>query len=440
MSETEVDLKGARILLVDDQPANLDILRRVLEAQGYKVLLAPSGEVALRTASRVVPDLILLDVMMPGMDGYEACRRLKQEEATRAIPVIFVTAQDQTEALVSGFQAGGVDYITKPFREEEVLMRAQTHLRLNYLARELAEKNRELLHKNQQLEEEIALRRILRGQLSQAAEQEARRWGLEGFVGKSPAMQRISSEIQSLQEEADAPVLIAGESGTGKELIARAIHFNSSRREGMFVPVDCAEIPQDMQSLDRRTQALSLLFGHVRGAFSGADADREGCFQLAHGGTLFFDEIGRVPAPLQVTLLRALQQGEVCRLGEQKGRKVEVRLVAATQTDLKQQVEAGAFRQEFYAYLSRQVIAVPPLRQRPEDIPLLAEHFLRLFMKEMGRESPGLNAEAAEVLKGYSFPGNVRELKSAVERALLESGGRELRAEHVRFLAEGGRG
>jgi DNA-binding NtrC family response regulator len=436
MGETEVDLKGARILLVDDQPANLDVLRRVLEAKAYKILLAPSGEVALRTAGRVVPDLILLDVMMPGMDGYEVCRRLKQDETTRAIPVIFVTAQDQTDALVSGFQAGGVDYIVKPFREEEVLVRVQTHLCLKYLAQELAEKNRELLRQNQQLEEEIALRQILKGQVSQAAAQEARRWGLENLVGKSPTMQRVLAQIQSLQEE--IPVLIAGEGGTGKELIARAIHYGSSRREGAFVVVNCAEIPQDVQSLDSRTQALSLLFGHVRGSFAGAETDRDGCFQLAHGGTLFFDEIGVLPLPLQSHLLRVLQQGEVCRIGEQKGRRVEARSLAATRMDLKQRVEEGAFRPDFYEYLSRQVVALPPLRQRPDDIPLLAEHFLRLCMREMGREAPALSPEVVEILKGYAFPGNVRELKNVVEQALLESGGREIRPEHVQLLAASG--
>ena len=230
MPETHVDLKGARILLVDDQPANLEVLRELLEAEGYNISLAPRGEIALKIAGEPEgrPDLILLDVMMPEMDGYEVCQRLKGNPDTCDIPVIFVTARDLSEAVLEGFEAGGVDYITKPFRDREVLMRVQTHLRLSLTTRELAARNQELEH-------EIAQRQKLKGQLSMISQREAERWGLEGFVGRSPTIQEIFREIRLLQENVGTSVLIVGESGTGKELIARAVHFGGPRAEAPFL-------------------------------------------------------------------------------------------------------------------------------------------------------------------------------------------------------------
>ena len=423
-----LDLQGAKILLVDDQPANLDVLCELLEAEGCKVSMAPNGQLALKLAPQVLPDLILLDVMMPGMDGYEVCRRLKQLPETREIPVIFITAQDQTESVVAGFAAGSVDYIPKPFRDQEVRVRVQTHLRLSRLSREIVLKNEELTEKNRQLAEEIAQRKVLKGQLSMISEREIERWGLKGFVGQSPTFQRIFKEIRLLQESTATSVLITGESGTGKELVARAIHFGSPRCEGPFVPVNCAAIPGELVE--------SLLFGHVRGAFTGADSDRIGYFQMAHGGTLFLDEIGEMPLELQAKLLRVLEDGEVRRIGEREGKKVEVRVLAATNVELADRIKKGVFRQDLYFRLARYLVAVPPLRQRQEDIPLLAQHFLQLFAKEMGREVPELSAEVSEALKAYSFPGNVRELKNIIERALIESGGGVLRAHHLHFLPE----
>ena len=259
---------GAQILLVDDQPTNLDVLCRLLELEGYDVLLAPTGQVALNSATRVIPDLILLDVTMPEMDGYEVCRRLKENPKTEKIPVIFITGRDLKEDIVAGFEAGGVDYITKPIQEEEVLVRVRTHVRMNKMAGELAAKNKELEEKNKALEEGIAQRRVLKGQLTMISDREIERWGLEGFIGKSPTVQRIMKEIRLMQENIATTVLITGESGTGKELIARAIHFGSARKDGPFVPVNCAAVPSELVE--------SLLFGHTRGAFTGAAADKTG--------------------------------------------------------------------------------------------------------------------------------------------------------------------
>ena len=437
MHSVDVDLSGARILLVDDTQANLDVLCALLEAEGCKIFMAPEGGTALRIAERVAPDLILLDVMMPGLDGFEVCRRLKQEDSTREIPVVFITADDKTEGMVNGFVAGGVDYIAKPFRNEEVLMRVHTHLRIARLTRQLADNNEQLARQNRELEEQIARRKALSGRLSKITEGEAQRWGLVDFAVNSPTMERIIEEVQVLQEKASVSVLIAGERGTGKELVARAIHFGSSRSEGAFVPVHCGDLPREVvESMEQRTRALSLLFGHVQGAFAAAEVDRDGYFQMAHEGTIFLDEIGRVPLPLQSQLLRVLKSGEVRRIGERDGRPVDVRVLAATSLDLEEQVRCGEFRQDFYDYLAQSIIEVPPLRQRREDIALLAQHFARLFMKEMGQEAPALSEQVIEALRDYSFPGNVRELKNMVERALIESGGGEIRVEHLHLLSE----
>ncbi|MBI2502937.1 MAG: sigma-54-dependent Fis family transcriptional regulator [Candidatus Latescibacteria bacterium] len=419
MGESGEQPREATILLVDDQPANLAVLRQLLEAKGYRVVLAPSGQVALRNAARILPDLVLLDVTMPEMDGFKVCRRLRQDPATCEIPVIFITARDTKEDLIAGFEAGGLDYVAKPFQEEEVLVRVRTHVRLHQLAREL-------VHKNEELERQIAHSQQLSGRLSMLAEREVAHWGLESIVGESPTVRRIFQEIHLLQGNLTTSVLITGESGTGKELIARAIHFGSPRREGPFVPVNCAALPGEL--------AESLLFGYVKGAFTGASADQEGYFEMAHQGTLFLDEIGEMPSGLQAKLLRVLEDCQVWRLGARNGKRVEVRVMTATNADIKQRLDTGAFRQDLYFRLAHFTVAVPPLRERREDIPLLARHFLKLFAAEMGREPPPLSGEVLASLQAYGYPGNVRELKNIIERALIESGGGEIRLHHLHFL------
>ncbi|MBI2952533.1 sigma-54-dependent Fis family transcriptional regulator, partial [bacterium] len=251
--------------------------------------------------------------------------------------------------------------------------------------------------------------------------------GLAGFVGESPTLQRIFKDIRLMQESLATGVLITGESGTGKELIARAIHFGGARREAPFVPVNCNAIPAELVE--------SALFGHVRGAFTGAVADRAGYFEMADEGTLFLDEIGDMPPELQGKLLRVLEDGEVWRIGAGQGKKVDVRVLAATNADLQQKIREGAFRQDLYFRLARFTVAAPPLRERREDISLLTHHFLRLLSAEMGREPPALSPEALHRLTDYDFPGNVRELKNIIERALIESGGAEIRPHHLHFLS-----
>ncbi len=429
MSYNSLKLKGSRILIVDDLPANLDVLCESLELGGYQVQVVPSGERALKVAAASTPDLILLDVVMPGLNGYEVCRKLKEDGATVDIPVIFLTAQGETEGVVEGFQAGGVDYIAKPFRAEEVLVRVENHLTRSLLACELAEKNEALERANRELKAEMDRRQRLTRErnrlaerVAEMAQRETERWGVEGFVGQSRSLRKILEDVERLQASA-ASVLITGESGTGKELVARAFHTRSARAEGPFLPVNCASIPREL--------AESLLFGHVKGAFTGADKDQTGYFELADGGTLFLDEVGDMSAELQAKLLRVLEDNEVMPLGAREGKSVDVRIVAATNADLQELIGAKGFREDLYYRLARFTVEVPPLRERREDVPLLVQHFSVLFGHEMGMEAPAWSAEAMAVLGAYPFPGNIRELKNIVERALIESAGEEIQPQHL---------
>jgi DNA-binding NtrC family response regulator len=409
-----IDVTGSRVLVVDDTPANLDVLVRTLEEAGYDLAVAPGGEVALEIAGEWRPDLILLDVVMPVVDGYEVCRRLQESDTLRTIPVVFITARGETEAVVKAFAVGGVDYVVKPIQVEEVLARVRAHLERARLTRELAQRN-------QALEGEIARRRRISGErdrladrLSLISSREAEHWGIEGFVGSSGTVKKVVEEVGLLQSAETIPVLITGESGTGKELIARAIHFGGGRRDRPFIPVNCSAIPADL--------ADSLFFGHARGAFTGADASRVGYFELANDGSLFLDEIGDLPLSLQPKLLRVLEDGVVMPLGANQERR-------------EQRMAEGAFREDLYYRLAGYRVSLPPLRSRRDDIPLLATHFLEVFTHEMGIEPPGLHDSALQALTEYDFPGNVRELKNLIERALIHSRGEAIEAVHLQFAA-----
>jgi len=427
-----------QILLVDDQPANLAVLTAALEPEGYEILAVPNGQTALKVAAKARPSLILLDVMMPELDGLETCRRLKAGEATRDIPVIFITARDDPRGLVAAFQAGGVDYVVKPFQAEEVAIRVATHLNISRLNRELQQKNQALEARTAELLAEAGRRRQAESALQAADEKlstltdlEASRWNLGGLVGRSPLVGKIIEDIRKLHQFAHTTVLITGESGTGKELIARAIHFESPRAKAAFIPVNCVAIPGDL--------AESMLFGHVKGAFTGATADRKGYFELAHGGTIFLDEIGDMPMTLQVKLLRVLEDGCVTPVGAAAARQVDVRVIAATNADLAARIAAGTFRQDLYFRLARYPVTTPPLRDRLEDLPMLVAHFLTVFAAEMGMKPPAFSPAALEVLRRHTFPGNVRELKNIIERGLIECDGAVILPRHLR-LAERGAG
>jgi DNA-binding NtrC family response regulator len=432
--------KGDKLLVADDNPVNINVLRDALEPHGYEILAAPNGDTALKIAQRALPGLILLDIMMPGLDGVEVCRRLKAIGATHDIPVIFLTARQEMESLAEAFQAGGVDYVTKPFQPEELLIRIENHLRSRRLTRELTEKNAaleqrttELTAANEKLRLEISRRERAEDAVQAAdeklavlADREADRWGVAGFIGKSKTVARILQDVRKLHHFGTTSVLLTGESGTGKELIARAIHFGGQRAKAPFIPVNCVAIPGEL--------AESMFFGHLKGSFTGALSDRKGFFELANRGTLFLDEIGDMPMALQAKLLRVLEDGVIMPVGAGAGATVDVRVIAATNVDLHAKIAAGTFRQDLYFRLARFTVLTPPLRERPEDVPILARHFLNLFAVDMGVRAAEIDQAALDILATYAFPGNVRELKNIIERALIESGGKRVEPRHLHLL------
>lgn len=415
-----------RILITDDTPASLALLVQVLEPCGYEILTASNGKDAMKIAAKARPDLVLLDVVMPGHDGFAVCRMLKLEPETQDIPVIFITSKHETESVLNGFRMGAVDFIAKPFQSEEVVTRVATHLKISRLTRELQQRNAELEAEMRKRADAENARDKAHQRLSAVVSREAQRWGLAGFVGESPHLRRILADIARLQQFGKTSVLITGESGTGKELVARAIHHHSPRAAGAFIAVNCVAVPGDL--------AESLFFGHVKGAFTGATADRKGYFELADGGTLFLDEIGDMPTSLQAKLLRVLEDGEITPVGSQHSRRVDVRVISATNADLPARIAAGDFRQDLYFRLARFSVETPPLRSRPEDLPLLAAHFLEIFATEMGLTAPPLSKEVLALLRSHPFPGNVRELKNVMERALILSGGKSILKEHLQLL------
>lgn len=428
MTDTQIETKGARILIVDDVPANLRILSEALESEGYRIQAATDGETALKLVASSAPDLILLDVMMPGIDGYETCRRLKQRPECQHTPIIFITARNETEDVLAGFEAGGVDYLTKPFSEAEVHARVATHLQIGRLTQALRQRN-------QELEEAIKQRNVaeqqtaqITRQLEQITEQESDRWGYEGIIGQSAAFDDLLKQVLLLQKADRTSALVTGESGTGKEMIARAIHHGGSRAKGPFVAMNCSAIPGELVE--------STLFGHLKGAFTGATSAKQGLFEMAHNGTLFLDEIGEMPLDLQAKLLRVLETGTFTPVGATEEREANVRIVAATNIDFSERIEAGTFREDLYYRLARFVIEIPPLRERAEDIPLLAAHFVEYFSAELGfPQIVPLGAEAVVRLQAHPFPGNIRELKNIMERAVLESGGQIITPEHLHFIS-----
>jgi DNA-binding NtrC family response regulator len=387
------------ILVVDDTPANLRLLTDLLAQHGYRVRPASDGALALKSVAAKTPDLILLDVSMPDMDGYEVCRRLKADEKQRRIPVIFISAFGDTQQKVAGFEAGGVDYITKPFEAEEVLARVRTHLQLRR-AEELQRAFEEIAALKSQLE--------LRNDYLQEEVLEAKAFG--NLVGQSAALKHIVNQID-LVAPTEASVLILGETGTGKELVAHETHQRSARKDGPLVRVNCASIPHELFE--------SEFFGHVRGSFTGAVKDRAGRFETAEGGTIFLDEVGEIPLDIQNKLLRVLQEKRYERVGDDRTRRADVRIIAATNRDLKQAVAAGRFREDLYYRLNVFPIQVPPLRERLDDIPLLAKHFVELSTRDLKCARPRLTRAAVTKLQSYDWPGNIRELRNVIERAVI---------------------
>jgi DNA-binding NtrC family response regulator len=408
------------ILVVDDTPTNVGLLLDTLEREGFHVLVAADGASAIEQAEYARPALILLDVVMPGIDGFETCRRLKGISALTDTPVIFLSALDEVQDKLRAFKAGAVDYITKPLQAEEVLLRVKTHLRLRQLVREVEaansvlerkveERTRELSHA---LEEVRQLRDRLQAENAYLQTEISEHSNFRNIIGSSPALREALRKVD-LVAPTDSTVLILGETGTGKELIARAIHDRSQRHARPLVKLNCSAISAGLVE--------SELFGHVKGAFTGASERRTGRFELADGGTLFLDELGELPLETQAKLLRVLQEGEFEPVGSSQTRKVDVRVIAATNRQLPDDVAAGRFRADLFYRLNVFPIEMPPLRARREDVPLLARFFLDQASRRMGRRFVTIDPESMARLQAHDWPGNIRDLQNTIERAAILS-------------------
>jgi len=482
--------KKNNILIVDDTPKNLSVLRQLLTEKGYLVRPALSGEIALKAVNNQHPDLILLDVMMPEMDGYEVCLNLKSNQQTAHIPIIFISAQTEVRGILKAFQVGGVDYITKPFRTEEVLARVQTHLELQNAIREKAashmmlqtilesidntivtvDNHLQIINTNRPLESICgnkitfqkrlengsgpcfeALQQALRSKkkvkenrvacscekgtdktlvlnaaplvgqqnestgavlvirdISRLASLEKKlleQHSYRNIIGQNEMMQKIYTLLEQTAD-LDVNLLICGDSGTGKELIAEAVHYAGNRANKPLIKVNCAALSENLLE--------SELFGHVSGAFTGAEKNRVGRCQAAEGGTLFLDEIGDISPSFQAKLLRFLEQKEFERMGDSKTIKADVRVVAATNHDLQEKVRKSEFREDLFYRLKGILVKLPSLRERSDDLPLLISHFIEISRKEMGKNIQGLSESVTNLFMSYQWPGNVRELKSII--------------------------
>lgn len=370
----------ARILVIDDDVVVRDVLNTYLTNGGHEVVLASNGREGLDIAKEENLDLIITDLIMPQINGIEVLKELSLMNNT--VPVIVITAYGTVQNAVEAMKLGAIDYITKPFNLEEfgiVINRAISISRLQ--------------------KENLLLKKQLK-----------KKYRFEGLVGDSPAMQKLYEMIEKIADT-ESTVLITGESGTGKEMIAKTIHYSSSRSEAPFIPVNCAAIPKDLLE--------SELFGHEKGAFTGALNTRIGRFELANKGTLFLDEVGELAPHLQVKLLRVLQEREFERVGGLKTIKVDVRILAATNRDLEKAVKEGRFREDLFYRLNVIPLTIPPLRERKEDIPLLLDHFTHEFARKRKRQPLRFSKGAMDALLSYDWPGNVRELRNLVERLTI---------------------
>ncbi len=381
---------ASRILVIDDEEEIRESLKRFLEYDGYECLSAPSGQTGLARVEQGDPDLVFLDIKMPGMDGLEVLRRIRERD--ESLPVVVISGHGDVGTAVEATKLGAFDFLEKPLESKRVTVTIRNALR----QRRLGAENRRL-------------RRA----------EEAR----HVMVGESPALRNLANEIERAAPVRSA-VLIQGESGVGKELVARALHRQSPRAGERFVQVNCAAIPHELIE--------SELFGHEKGSFTGAADKQIGKFEQADRGTIFLDEVGDMSLAAQAKVLRVLQEGEVERLGSNRTIRVDIRLVAATNRDLTQAIDAGTFREDLYFRLSVIPVRVPPLRERPEDIPLLVRHFAGLFGRENNYRPKPFTAAAVEALAARRWRGNIRELRNAVERLIVMAPGPSITVDDVR--------
>src|SRR5687767_6002928 len=368
------------VLIIDDEPGLRQTVSLILADEGYEVHTASDGEEGLARALEVQPDIILCDVRMPRLTGLEFLEKYRTANGTAM--VIVMTAYGGMEMAIQAMKKGAYDYIQKPFSPDQLVLTLKKAEERETLRREVS-----------RLREEVGIDRRYRE-----------------IVAKSPAMTK-ALEIAAKVAKHPSPVLIIGESGTGKELVARLIHDESDRSRNAFVPVNCGAIPENLLE--------SELFGYTKGAFTGADRDKPGLFEAASGGTLLLDEIGDMPVTLQVKLLRVLQESEIRRLGDTRSRTVDVRLIAATNKDLDEEVRVGDFRRDLFYRIAVVPIHLVPLRQRRDEIALLVRHFIDNYNRKLRLDIKGIDAEAMRLLLEYAWPGNVRELENTVERAMV---------------------
>jgi two-component system nitrogen regulation response regulator NtrX len=369
-----------RILVIDDDAGVRDSVKMTLEYNDFECIGAATGQEGLTLAERDAPDLVLLDIKMPGMDGMDVLGRLRNMD--ESIPVIIISGHGTTSTAVEAIKRGAVDFLDKPFESTDRLLVTIGN----------ALEQRRLKDENRTLKRAVEIRHQM--------------------IGDSPALKQVTAAI-GRAAPTNATVLITGESGVGKELVARTIHRNSRRSRERFVQVNCAAIPEELIE--------SELFGHEKGSFTGATEKQVGKFEQADGGTIFLDEVGDMSAKTQAKVLRVLQEGEVERLGSSKTQKVDVRVIAATNKTLEEEIEKGTFREDLYFRLAVIPIHVPPLRERPEDIPVLVRHFIEFFAREENTKPRRVTPAAMDVLQRYRWKGNIRELRNSVERMLIMS-------------------
>ncbi len=383
---------ASRILVVDDEQSIRDFLRLLLEENGYEVATASSMEEGRGLFKEDRFDLVLCDIIMPDGNGLDLLREMKEHDSRAS--VIMMTAYTSTKSAIEAMKRGAYDFLSKPFDVEELKVVVQ-----------------KALEKTELVEENVYLRRELE-----------QKYHFSNIIGRSRPMQQIFSLIERVARTVST-VLLEGESGTGKELIARAIHYESPRSSRRFLSVNCGALPENLLE--------SELFGHVRGAFTGAVRDKKGLFKEADGGTLFLDEIGEMTPSMQVKLLNALQDKRIRKVGGNQEEPVDTRIIAATNQDLQEGISTGDFREDLYYRINVIPIRLPPLRKRREDIPLLVDYFIKKYTKVMGVEEPRISVEAMKALEGYHWPGNVRELENVIERALALATGESITAEDI---------
>ncbi|MBS1970549.1 MAG: sigma-54-dependent Fis family transcriptional regulator [Bdellovibrionales bacterium] len=374
----------SRILVVDDEESIREFLEIMLKKEGYEVTLAEDGQKAKDLLAKKSFDMIISDLQMPHVTGIELLKHVK--ETAPEIVFMMITAFGTTETAVEAMKMGAYDYITKPFKIDEVRLNIQNALR-----------SRNLEVENRSLKKELV-----------------KEYSFQNMVGNSQAMHSIFDMVKRVSQT-PTNVLVTGESGTGKEVVAKAIHYNGPLKDKPFVTINCGAIPENLME--------SEMFGHKKGSFTGAVTDKAGLFEVADSGTLFLDEVGELPLTIQVKLLRAIQERVIRRVGATEDMKVEVRIIAATNRNLEEMVQKGTFRQDLFYRLNVINIKTPSLRERRDDIPLLAGHFLKKYNERLNKNIGGISTEAMDILKKYDYPGNVRELENLIERTVALEGG-----------------